>query len=235
MKYFCYICNVIKNNNMRNLITILLFILTFFQSYGKDIWSCADFDADVKTYSEIANQWKSSGNKKWAKKLLEAFPISSDNTIKYQYVVNSDSTFNINDIGTSLLSWYKTKMTGVNPCPSGCLTHLSGIAILQGMGNAIGYMNATFINAREEVTIDVKENRVRITVVILSYIGANAWKGTENVAPGACYPVNPSAGQKDSHAMAFINCHSDALNTISSIIKYLNENSRTIMNGDDEW
>lgn len=66
---------------MRNLITILLFILTFFQSYGKDIWSCADFDADVKTYSEIANQWKSSGNKKWAKKLLEAFPISSDNTI----------------------------------------------------------------------------------------------------------------------------------------------------------
>ncbi len=81
MKYFCYICNVIKNNNMRNLITILLFILTSFQSYGKDIWSCADFDADVKTYSEIANQWKLSGNKKWAKKLLEAFPISSDNTI----------------------------------------------------------------------------------------------------------------------------------------------------------
>lgn len=232
---------------MRNIATILLFILASVQCYGnscfssqyeeptKNIWTCSEFDDDVKIYNSVARQYKSFGNKRWARELLRAFPITPDNTIKHQYIVKSDSTFDVNDIGTSLLSWYKIKMTGVNPCPSGSLTHLSGIAILQGVGKAIGYMNATFLNAKEEVTIDIKENRIRITVVILSYVGANTWNGTEVIVPGACYPVNQSAGQKDSHAMAFINCHNDAINTVSSIIKYLNENYRTITNGDDEW
>lgn len=232
---------------MRNIVTIILFFFASVHCFGishsntsdtdtiKDVWTCTDFEDALKIYNSVAKQYKAFGNKRWAKELLTAFPISSDNTIKHQYIVKSDSTFDINDIGASLLSWYKTKMTGVNPCPSGSLNHLSGIAILQSVGRAIGYMNATFLNAKEEVTIDIKENRIRITVTILNYVGANTWKGTETIVPGACYPVNSSAGQKDSHAMAFINCHHDAINTVASIIKYLNDNSRTIQSGDDEW
>lgn len=96
-------------------------------------------------------------------------------------------------------------------------------------------MNATFISAREEITIDIKDNRVRVTITVLSYIGANTWNGAETIVPGACYPVNSKGGQKDSHAMAFINCHNDALMTIKGLIKYLNNNTETIKYGDEEW
>ena len=82
--------------------------------------------------------------------------------------------------------------------------------------------------------IDVKENRVRVTSRIFNYI-AGTWKGAEHTAPGDCYPVVPDAKQKDSHAMAFINCHYNGLLTVSSLIKYLNDNISTIKNDDDNW
>lgn len=203
-------------------------------SYAQKTWTCPEYDADFEKYSAISKEYKSA-QKKWSQKLLEAFPIASDNTIKYQYVVKTDSTFNVEDISNSLLSWYKVKMTNVNPVVNGSPDRLSGIATLRNVGSAIGYMNATFISAQEEVTIDIKENRVRITVIILGYFQANTWKGAEKVAPGACFPVNEKGKQKDSHAMAFINSHYDAICTVGSIIKHLNENTKVIKNGEEDW
>lgn len=199
------------------------------------IWSCPEFDSDLAKYNEVAKKYKNSSNKKWSQMLLQAFPVTSENTIKYQYVIKSDSTFNVEDISNSLLSWYKRKVPNAVPNAYGSPEHLSVIAVLHNVGRAIGYMNATFISAREEITIDIKDNRVRVTVTVLNYFGANTWKGVESVAPGDCYPVNAKGSQKDSHAMAFVNCHSDAINTIADLIKYLNNNTKTIMEGNDEW
>ena len=220
---------------MKKYLFTLLLSLGAIWTYGQETWHCPEFDHDLLVYNDISKEYKNSGNKKWSQKLLEAFPVASDNTIKYQYVVNSDSSYNVQDISTSLLSWYKIKMTNVNPNPTGDPEHLSGIAVLQHIGKAFGYMTATYISAREEVTIDIKENKVRITVTILSYIGANTWSGVENIAPGSCYPADPKGSQKDSHAMAFINCHYDAINTVASIIKHLNESTKVLKEGEDEW
>ena len=212
------------------ILSCMISCMTFAQT-----WSCPEFDSDLAKYNEVAKKYKSSGNKKWSQMLLEAFPVTSENTIKYQYVIKSDSTFNVADISNSLLSWYKTKTPNAVPNASGSPEHLSVIAVLQNVGRAIGYMNATFISAREEITVAIKENRVRATVTVLNYFGANTWNGVESIAPGGCYPVNAKGSQKDSHAMAFINCHSDAINTIAGLIKYLNNNTKTIMEGNDEW
>lgn len=204
-------------------------------SNAQNIWSCTEFENDLAKYQEITRKYKSYGNKRWSKEILSAFPISTDNTIKYQYVITTDSTFNVEDIHTSLLSWYKQKMPNSVPNSSGSKEKLSAMAILQHIGNAVGYMTATYISAREEITIDIKENKVRITVAILHYISANTWNGSQTIAPGSCYPAVSNASQKDSHAMAFINCHSDALNTVSSLIKDLNENTKIIQNGEEDW
>lgn len=203
--------------------------------YAQKTWNCPEFDADLQKYNQISKQFKSKGNKLWSEKLLEVFPIASDNTIKSQYIIKTDSIFNIEDINNVLLSWYKVKMTNLNPNPTGSPDRLSGIAVLQNVGRYVGYMNATYINAQEEVTIDIKENKVRVTVAILGYMSANSWQGAEVVYPGSCYPCIRSGKQKDSHAMAFINSHSEMLNTVYSIMNHLNENSRVIKDGQDEW
>lgn len=198
-------------------------------------WSCPEFDSDLAKYNEVAKKYKGSGNKKWSQMLLQAFPITNENTIQYQYVIKSDTTFTVEDISNTLLSWFKIKVPNAVPNASGSPEHLSVIALLQNVGSAVGYMTATFISAREEITVDIKDNRVRITVTVLGYLSANTWSGAESVTPGGCYPVNAKASQKDSHAMAFINCHSDAIDTVGSLIKYLNNNTQTILEGNDEW
>lgn len=220
---------------MKRLTFLLLSCIVSCIALAQKNWTCAAFDTDLEKYNQVVKDYKSKGNRKWAEKLLEAFPLASDNTIKYQYVIKSDSTYNVEDISNILLSWYKIKMTNVNPNPTGAPDRLSGIAILQNVGRYVGYMNSTFINAQEEVTIDIKDDRVRVTVAILSYIQANTWNGAEKVSPGACYPTDKSGKQKDSHAMAFINCHYDAINTIANIVKHLNDNTKTLKDGDEDW
>lgn len=216
-------------------ITFLLLACILYCIASAQTWSCPEFDTDLAKYNEVAKKYKNYGNKIWSQRLLEAFPVTNENTIKYQYVIKSDSTFSVEDISNSLLTWYKTKTPNAVPNSTGSPEHLSVIAVLQNVGRAIGYMNATFISAREEITVDIKDNRVRATVTVLNYFGANTWSGVESIVPGACYPVDPKGSQKDSHAMAFINCHSDAINTISSLIKYLNNNTKTIAEGNDDW
>lgn len=219
---------------MKRLIFLILSCITSSMTFAQT-WNCPEFDSDLAKYNEVAQKYKSSGNKKWSQMLLQAFPVTNENTIQYQYVVKCDSTFNVEDISNSLLSWYKTKTPNAVPNASGAIEHLSVITVLQNVGRAIGYMNATFISAREEIAVDIKDNRIRVTVTVLNYFGANTWNGVESIAPGGCYPVNAKGSQKDSHAMAFINCHCDAIYTIDSLIKYLNNNTKTILNGNDEW
>ena len=89
------------------ILSCMISCMTFAQT-----WSSPEFDSDLAKYNEVAKKYKSSGNKKWSQMLLEAFPVTSENTIKYQYVIKSDSTFNVADISNSLLSWYKTKNDG---------------------------------------------------------------------------------------------------------------------------
>lgn len=199
------------------------------------VWKCIEFDNNLSKYNEIANKYKNSGNKKWSQMLLEVFPITNENTIQHQYIIKSDSIFNITDISECLLSWYKVKTPNIAPNISNSNERLSVIANLQNVGRHVGYMNATIINAKEEITVDIKDNRVRITVTILNYFGANTWSGIESIVPGGCYPVNIKGSQKESHAMAFINCHYDIINTVASLINYLNNNSKIIMEGDNEW
>lgn len=219
---------------MKKYILSFLFSIIGLAGFGQT-FTCNEFQNDLSKYEKVAKDFKSSGNKKWAKELYSMFPCHNDGTITYEYIVRSDSIFNIEDLYTNILNWYKIQVPNCMPNQFSSNTHLSYICTLMNMGRAIGYMNATFINAKEEITIDIKENKVKILVKILQYISANTWQGAEVVLPNSCFPCNPKGSQKDSHAMAFINCHSNALNTISSFIKYLNDNISIIKNGETDW
>lgn len=85
--------------------------------------------------SRLYNEYEYS-NKKWSRELLKAFPPAPDKTLKYQYVIKRDSTFNIEDIYNSILSWYKVKMPQSVTDTQGSPERVSTIGILQHVGKA---------------------------------------------------------------------------------------------------
>lgn len=216
---------------MKKILFIFIAMLLACFNAKAQVWSCDEFQTDLNTYNELNSKYKSSGNKKWAKNLIQAFPLAEDGTIKFQYVIKSSKEFNAEDIHNTLLSWYKIK----NIVPTGNETRMSGFGILQNVGRYVGYMNATFISAKSEITIEIKENKIRVTASVLNYIGANTWNGAETILPSGCFPAVPDGKQKDSHAMAYINCVHNLLTDVASIMKHLNDNVQTIENGDEDW
>lgn len=218
---------------MKKVSLIVLLLTCWMGCFAQHVWYSQDYENARKKFDEVEREYKSKGCKAWSKKLLEAFPIASDKTIKHQYVVKSDSTFNVEVIDHVLSAWCKIKFPDAVPDSVSSRDHLRISGMLKGVGQTMGAAG-TFINAREEVMIDIKNNRVRVTSRIFNYI-AGTWKGAEQNVPGDCFPVNPEASKKDSHAMAFVNCHYNALLTISSLIKYLNDNVSTIKSDDDDW
>ena len=215
------------------LFCIMTSVVIYGQNVSKHVWQSQDYEDAQKKFDEVENLYKKKGNKTWSQKLLDAFPIASDKTIKHQYVIKCDTTFSADIISNVLSAWCKIKFPDAVQSNIGSNEHFRISGTLRGVGKASGAYG-TYINANEEVMIDVKENRVRVTSRIFNYI-AGTWKGAEHTAPGDCYPVVPDAKQKDSHAMAFINCHYNGLLTVSNLIKYLNDNISTIKNDDDNW
>lgn len=218
---------------MKKILLIILLISYWTCCFAQHVWHSQDYEDAQKIFDSVERNFKRKGNKTWSQELLEAFPIAEDKTIKHQCVVKSDSTFNVDAISQILTAWCKIKFPDAEPESVISHEHLRISGILRGVGKTNGAYG-TYINAREEVIIDIKDNRVRVTSRIFNYI-AGTWKGAEYTLPGDSYPVNAEATQKESHAMAFINCHYNALLTISSLIKYLNDNVSTIRNNDDDW
>lgn len=218
---------------MKKVFLIVLFITCWTGCFAQHVWHSQDYEDAQKIFDEVERNYKRKGNKTWSKKLLEAFPVAEDKTIKHQCVVKSDSTFDIKVISHVLSAWCKIKYPEAVPDSVSSHEHLRISGTLKGVGQTMGAAG-TYINAREEVMIDIKDNRVRVTSRIFNYI-TGTWKGAEHNVPGDCFPVNLEASKKDSHAMAFINCHYNSLLTISSLIKYLNDNVSSIKNNDDDW
>lgn len=221
---------------MKKIFLFVLANLVLIGGFSQQLWHCQEYDDAQKKFDEICKKYEKSGNKTWSEKMLEAFPIASDKTIKHQYVVNCDSTFDVDVISHILSAWCKIKYPDAVPDSVSSHEHLRTSGLLQGVGKVYGLYGGykTYINAKEEVIIDIKPNRVRVTSRIFSYVNGTG-KGVDFTIPGDSYPVNQKAKQKDSHAMAFINCHYNALLTIESLIKYLNDNIATLKSDDDDW
>lgn len=215
------------------LLSIMLTAVIHGQNVSTHVWQSQDYEDAQKKFDEVEKLYKKSGNRTWSKKLLETFPIASDKTIKHQCIIECDTTFSADIISNVLSAWCKIKFPEAVQSNIGSNNHFRISGTLNGLGKTIGAAG-TYINAKEEVIIDVKENRVRVTSRIFNFI-AGTWKGAEHAVPGDCYPVVPDAKQKESHAMAFINSHYNCLLTISSLIKYLNDNISSIKKEDDNW
>ena len=225
-------CYKLRYKMVKKILLLIWINLIVGGCLAQQTWHCQGYDEAMRKFEDVEKKFKSKGNKTWARELLQVFPIAADKTIKHQFVIKSDSTFDVKTISQLLLAWCKIKFPEATPDSVTSHEHLRVSGILKGVGQTMGAYG-TYINAREEVMIDVKGDRVRVTSRIFNYM-VGTWKGAEHTLPGDGFPVIPDASQKDSHAMAFINSNYNCLLTVSNLIKYLNDNVKTI-NNDDDW
>ena len=146
---------------MKRIGILLLGIMLAVVSYGqsKHVWQSQDYEEAQKKFDDVQAMYKKKGNKTWSLKLLEAFPIASDKTIKHQYVIKCDTTFSADIISNVLSAWCKIKFPDAVQSNVGSNENFRISGILKGVGQTTGAYG-TYINANEEVIIEVKENRV---------------------------------------------------------------------------
>ena len=210
---------------MKRIITILLvFTLYIPICLSQVVWKCPQIDTHEQTYDSLKTKIKLKNYQKLASALLEHFPLDDDKQIFFQYIITCNKSVNVEEVSDCLANWYKSRVPHVNPRKDGMINRLSATAILNRIGAAASYMNPTFISAEEEITIDIKEDRIRITLVIPRYISTSALSGTQNYSPGAMFPSNPNGIQKNAYGLAFIICNSTIIDNAKDILNYLNKN-----------
>ena len=154
---------------MKRIGVLLLSIMLGITAYSQNnhSWQSIDFENAQMKYNDVKKRFKGSGNKVWARKILEAFPIAPDKTIKHQYVIQCDTAYNVEVISDVLSAWCRTKFPQSTLDNINSREHLRISGVLKGVGEVSGAFGA-YINATEEVSIDIKENRVRVTSRIIN-------------------------------------------------------------------
>lgn len=207
-------------------LSITFVLLTFFVSLGfsQVKWECPLVKENLDKYASIKSKIKLKNHQKFANALLEQFPLNDDGCVWFQYIFTCNKEINIEEVSNLLAEWYKSRMPGSNPRKDGMINRLSASAKLNNIGAAAAYMNPTFISAEEEVTIDIKEDRIRVTLSIPRYISSSALSGIKLYSPGACYPAEQKGIQKDAYALAFMICNATIIDNAKDILDYINKN-----------
>lgn len=191
--------------------------------FSQVVWECPLVEKNIQVYDSLKTKIKLKNHEKLANAVLQYFPLNDDKLISYQYIIKCNQEVNIEEVSECLAQWYKIRMPRINPRKDGMVNHLSGAAILNRIGAAAGYMNPTFISAEEEVTIDIKEDRIRVTLTIPRYMSSSPLSGTQYYSPGAMFPANQKGIHKDGYALAFIICNSTIINDAKDILEFINK------------
>lgn len=195
-----------------------------------------------KVYDDI-NLCKSldANNLKWAKNILEAFPLSSNGYISYNYTLEaSDSNTDISRTMEVTHNWLKSILKSENSIKSIDKEKHQYICKLNYgiIGQQNGFSTISRITADIDCKIEIYEHNIiiRLRVKHYSLIGFNAFKGGDNslVSVKAVYPVTDDPDYRRAFAQAFINCNANCMQTVIGYLQYLN-NHYDVTNDDEDW
>ena len=137
---------------MKRIGILLLGIMLAVVSYGqsKHVWQSQDYEEAQKKFDDVQAMYKKKGNKTWSLKLLEAFPIASDKTIKHQYVIKCDTTFSADIISNVLSAWCKIKFPDAVQSNVGSNENFRISGILKGVVQTFLLICTCQLNLRQE-------------------------------------------------------------------------------------
>lgn len=223
---------------MKKLLFIFIGLLISVNCFSQVNFKCEQLENDFNKWQELAKQYKSKGNKKWSKEVIKIWPLNSDNAIQWQYVITIDSVISIADYEDYIGEWIKTEYQYAIPQYDKVNHTIKLTAQMTNIGQSNGLFSYTSISAEQELIINLKENKIRITLITRHYRVANASLGGVNTpltGISNAYPYNEKSDYKDAYAMAFININSNELSKCKSFLSFLNRHINDINNDKDNW
>lgn len=225
---------------MKKLKTLFISLLVTFtiNCYAQAEFKCDQIIQDFDKWQELANQYKSKGNKKWSKEIMKTWQLNSDGAIQWQYVITIDSLISIADYEDYIGEWIKMEYQHAVPLYDKVNHSIKLNAQLMNIGKSTGLFSCTLISAEQELVIDLKENKFRITLLTRHYRVASASLGgvdTPLTGISDAYPYNEKSDYKDAYAMAYININSNEISKCKSFLSFLNRHINDINNDKDNW
>ncbi len=200
---------------------------------------CETFKTDYDAWEAMMKKYKPRGNKAWAMKLTERFPLNADGCIEAKYVVNLPREINISDMEDYLTNWINLEIKNGTPIVDKVNHILNISAQLLTIGRHMSLASYTSIDSEIDIRVEIKENRVRLTVLIPRYTLTSGSLGGHEahlIRIGDCYPWKKDGDHKNSYAMAYINAQATALEKVKSFMTFMEKHQNKIEAGvDDNW
>lgn len=223
---------------MKKFIYVLVSLVMSLSCYSQVTFKCDNIVNQLNEWNEISKQFKSKGSKKWAKAVSEKFPLNSDGYIEYVNIITVDSIINIDDYEDHICEWIMTEFSNAKPTIDKVNHNIKVKGILRHVGQTTGFFSASTVSTDICISIDIKENRIRIkSYAPHYYLGAASLKGINSgtIQINSTYPFNEKSSYKDAYAMAFINVNANLIDKNNSFLKFLNRHITDINNDKDDW
>ena len=222
---------------MKKILFILVSLLSL-NCYSQVTFKCDNIVNQLTEWNQISEQFKSKGSKKWAKAASEKFPLNSDGYIEYVNIITIDSIINIDDYEDHICEWIMTEFSNAIPIMDKVNHNIKVQGILRYVGQTTGLFSASTVLTDICISIDIKENRIRIkSYAPHYYLGAVSLGGLNSgaIQINSTYPFNEKSSYKDTYAMAFINVNANIINKNNSFLNFLNRHITDINDDQDDW
>lgn len=233
-----------NTNPMKHL---LLIVFTLIGSYVfSQNFSSYKVSEDYNKLLELKKKF-GRNNQKWALALNDEFGVDKNGAIHLDYVIESDTTFDISTAMECSLKYFEyafSNKSSIKRCD-----YEAGVIIGSGkyynIGqyniNAIYYAKTVKIHAEVDIIIRFKEGKIRIEAMIRHFnliSGDSLMQGNNTLVTIAnAFPCNPKSDNKNAYAMAFINSFANCYGMIVDYVKFMNNNYKDSITIDtnDDW
>lgn len=201
-------------------------------------FTCAQYDADAKRWQEIEQVFKRQGWSQWALAVKDAYPLNTDRAIQYRYILVSDVPCAQKRLSELVQKWITFEYPGVQPVSGGQTVDIKVQSIWDNVAHSYRVFTSAYVSAKSETFVELKDNRLRITVTVPRYVmGAASPFEVNSDTPlvGECYPFDLNGKWKNVLSMAYVNSNLKALEQVKSLLDYLNRHSAVPSKADKDW
>lgn len=225
------------------LLTILLAIPSFVFAEKADstkVFSCSEFKQDLKVWNDLSEE-EIYSVKSWAVKAAKIFKLNSDGAIECTYIIRSNRDRAISDLRDLCMKWFDISFVRAqNVIEDKGVDYIKAHGVYANIVTYTGFYSATCISSPVDINIFIKENRIKIQLIVQHYSmgSAAAFSSAESRLDNVsnCYPFNSKGDHKESYSYAFINTYSKNLNEVQSFMDFLNAHTKeSISAPSEDW
>lgn len=209
-------------------------------------FKCGKIFAEIKGYNRIYKH-QHTDNINWATTLKNVFPVDKDNILHFTYILQADSTVDMEVVKKVCSDWYGIAFTSQNNAiKEKAENYILGTGQFNMIGQttipAVFYYKIIKVHAQIDVIMHFKENRIKFEIIgrHYQYISGDSSGKSHNdlIIPGTVWPFvdEGKPSDKEVYSQSYINFCNNSLSLSRSFLDYLNKNIHpNTIREDDDW